>query len=129
MQAITANNQVKKLGPEESVPLYLLQSVLTALRDGRISEAVDDFDDHFTFNDYGLGLEFADRERLSEFFRKAREFFPDTVLEVTSIFECGDHVIAEWKMTATETLACGSPQLPSPISFPGSSIGPGENAT
>src|SRR5215813_980176 len=122
MQAIAASNGVKKLGLEESAPLHLLQSVLTALREKRISEAVNDFDDHFTFNDHGLELEFADKEHLSEFFRKSRKLFPNTVLEVISIFEFGDYVIAEWKITATETLASGSLQLRSPISLPGASI-------
>src|SRR5262249_3221718 len=132
MQTITASNgdpinMNTSINPDTvvttvSAPQYVLQSVLTALRDGKIPEAVDNFDDHFTFNDHGLGLEFADKERLSEFFRKSRELFPETVLEVISIFECGDHVIAEWKITATETLACGSLQLRSPISLPGASI-------
>ena len=107
---------------EISTPLDILQSILTALSNGRISEAVDDFDDHFTFNDQALGLEFADKGRLSEFFRKSRELFPDTVLEVISTFECGDHVIAEWKITATKTVPYGSLQLRLPISFPGVSI-------
>src|SRR5215472_6599641 len=105
-----------------SNPKYILQSVLTALSHGKISEAVDRFDDDFTFNDQALGLEFTDKGRLSEFFRKSHELFPDTVLEVISTFECGDHFIAEWKITATETAGYGSLHLRSPISFPGTSI-------
>jgi len=132
MQIITSSNadptnMSTSINPDTvvttvSAPQYVLESMLTALREGRISEAVDDFDDHFTFNDHGLELEFADKERLSEFLRKSRELFPDTVLEVISIFECGDYLIAEWKITATETLASGSLQLRSPISLPGASI-------
>jgi hypothetical protein len=67
-----------------SAPLHILQSVLTALSNGEIFEAVDNFDEHFTFSDHALGLEFADKGRLSEFFRKSRELFPDTALEVIS---------------------------------------------
>ena len=70
-----------------SNPKYILQSVLTALSHGKISEAVDQFDDDFTFNDQALGLEFTDKGRLSEFFQKSRELFPDTVVEVISTFE------------------------------------------
>ena len=102
-------------------PTYILQSVLTALSHGKISEAVDQFDNDFTFNDQALGLEFTDKGRLSEFFQKSRELFPDAVVEVISTFESGDHVIAEWKLTATQTVSYWI-QLQVPISLPGVSI-------
>jgi hypothetical protein len=86
-------------------PQHILQSVLTALNNGKISEAVDEFDDDFTFNDQALGLEFTDKTRLTAFFQKSRELFPDTVVEVISTFESGDHVIAEWKLTATQMVS------------------------
>ena len=54
-------------------------SVLTQLRSGQIREAVDGFADRFTFKDCGIGLEFEDKERLTEFFQKARELYPDSV--------------------------------------------------
>jgi len=109
-----------------SNPKYILQSVLTALSHGKISEAVDQFDDHFTFNDHALGLEFTDKRRLSEFFQKSRELFPDTVIEVISTIESGDHVIAEWKLTATQTVSYWI-QLQVPISLPAVSIAEVEN--
>ena len=109
-----------------SNPKYILQSVLTALSHGKISEAVDQFDDDFTFNDQALGLEFTDKRRLGEFFQKSRELFPDTVVEVISTFESGDHVIAEWKLTATQTMSYWI-QLQVPISLPGVSIAEIEN--
>jgi len=107
-------------------PKYILQSVFTALSHGKISEAVDQFDDDFTFNDHALGLEFTDKGRLSEFFQKSRELFPDTVVEVISTVESGDHVIAEWKLTATQTISYWI-QLQVPISMPGVSIAEIEN--
>jgi ketosteroid isomerase-like protein len=109
-----------------SNPKYILQSVLTALSHGKISEAVDQFDDDFTFNDQALGLEFTDKGRLSEFFQKSRELFPDTVVEVISTFESGDHVIAEWKLTATQRVSYWI-QLQVPISLLGVSIAEIEN--
>ena len=109
-----------------SNPKYILQSVLTALSHGKISEAVDQFDDDFTFNDQALGLEFTDKRRLSEFFQKSRELFPDTVVEVISTFESGDHVIAEWKLSATQTVSYWI-QLQVPISVRGVSIAEIEN--
>src|SRR5262245_55849785 len=79
MKPITALNAVSARKP-------ILQSVLDALNEGRISEAVDQFDDHFTFTDHALDLEFTDKSRLIEFFQKTRELFPDTVVEVDSTF-------------------------------------------
>ena len=72
-----------------------LRFVLAALSEGRFSEAVNRFDDHFTFIDHALGLEFTDKERLIEFFRKSRELFPDTALEIESTFSYVDHAVAE----------------------------------
>ena len=105
-----------------SAPHHILQSVLAALNRGNIAEAVDQFEDQFTFKDQALGLEFADKARLSDFFHKSREFFPDAVLEVTTTMACKDRVIAEWKITATEMVPYGALQLRAPISFPGASI-------
>ena len=87
-----------------SAPKRILQSVLVALNEGKISEAVNQFDDHFTFIDHALDLEFTDKESLIEFFQKSRELFPDTAVEVDSTFQCGDHAVAEWRLTATQTV-------------------------
>ena len=80
-----------------------LRSVLTALSEGRFSDAVSQFDDHFAFIDQALDLEFTDKGRLIEFFRKSWELFPDTALEIESTFGYGDHAAAVWKLTATQT--------------------------
>jgi len=103
-------------------PQRILQSVLEALSQGRISQAVDQFDDDLAFNDHALGLDFTDKGRLTEFFEKCREYFPDAAVEVISIFECGDRVVAEWKLNATETVPFGPRQLRKPISVRGTSI-------
>ena len=105
-----------------SATLHILKSALTALGDGRISEVVNAFDDHFTFVDQALELRFTDKERLDEFFRKERELFPDTVLEVLSAFESGEYVVAEWKVTTSQTMPLGSLQLRLPVSFKGTSV-------
>jgi hypothetical protein len=94
-----------------TTPQRILESVLAALNQGKISEAVDQFDDDLTFADRALELEFTEKERLAEFFQQVREHFPDTVVEVASTFQCGDHAIAEWKLTATETVPFGPVQL------------------
>jgi ketosteroid isomerase-like protein len=99
-----------------------LRSVLTALSEGRISEAVNRFDDHFSFIDQALDLEFTDKERLVEFFRKSRELFPDAALEIESTFAQGDHAAAEWKLTATQTEVVWNQSFRSRIVVRGSTI-------
>ena len=104
-------------------PQRILQSVLEALSEGRISQAVDQFDDDLTFSDHALGLDFTDKGRLTDFFEKCRESSPDAAVEVISIFECEDRLVAEWKLNATETVPfLGPTQLRKPISVRGTSI-------
>ena len=105
-----------------SAPKRILQSALAALNEGKILKAVDQFDDRFTFTDHALDLEFTDKESLIEFFQKSRELFPDAVVEVDSSFHCGDHAVAEWKLTATQTGPYGSTRFAIPISLRGTSI-------
>jgi ketosteroid isomerase-like protein len=91
-----------------SAPQQILKSVLAALSEGKVYEVVEQFDDLFAFNDYALALEFTDKERLTDFLHKSRELFPDTAVEVISIFEYGDHAMAEWKLTATQSAPTGA---------------------
>jgi limonene-1,2-epoxide hydrolase len=105
-----------------STPQRIVQSVLAALSRKEISVAIDQFDDHFTFNDRALGLEFSDKEGLREYFVKVRELFPDTAIEVVSTLASGDSAVAEWKVTATRPTSYGSLELRLPISLPGASI-------
>jgi len=48
--------------------------------------------------------------------------FGDSQLELLSTFVCGEYVIAEWKITGTETLSYSSQQFRFPISYQGASI-------
>ena len=102
--------------------LDVLRSVFAALNRRNISRAVDQFADDFAFNDYALNLEFSDKGRLTEFFQKSYELFPDIVVELVSTFECGDHAIAEWKLTATQIEQFGSRSFRFPIVLRGSTI-------
>lgn len=103
-------------------PREILQSALAALDDGRVPEVVAQFDDRFTFNDHALALGFTDKPRLTEFLNKTRELFPDTTLEVLSLFEDGDHAIAEWKLSATQIVPYGSFSYRFPVSLLGTTI-------
>jgi hypothetical protein len=84
---------------------WLVRKVLAALREGQIADAVNQFGEQFAFNDYGIGLEFRDKGRLTEFFRKTRELYPDSLLRTDAIIVSGDHVISEWKQQYRATVA------------------------
>jgi ketosteroid isomerase-like protein len=79
-----------------AAPEGVALTVLTHLKNGKIDDAIARFVEKLTFKDHGIGLEFKDTERLSEFFRKTRELYPDSSLETDTIFFSGDHVIMEW---------------------------------
>jgi SnoaL-like polyketide cyclase len=100
----------------------ILQSVFAALNRRNASKAVDQFAHDFVFHDYGLDLEFTDKERLFEFFQKSYELFPNTAVELLSTFECEDYAIAEWKLTGTHTESVGSLTYRFPIALQGSTI-------
>jgi SnoaL-like polyketide cyclase len=105
-----------------SATAHILESILAALNQGKLSEIADQFDDHFTFIDHALDIEFTDKKLLIEFFQKSREFFPDSAVEVNSTFTCGDHAIAVWKLKATQTESYGSQHYRFPIVVAGSTI-------
>jgi steroid delta-isomerase-like uncharacterized protein len=106
-----------------NAPRAILQSALTTLSAGRIPQVVARFDDCFKFNDNALALEFSEKTRLTEFFEKARELFPDTTLEIVSVMESGDRAVAEWKLTATQTVPFfGNTAYRFPISVRGATV-------
>ena len=76
-------------------------NVLERLRNGRIEDAIACFAEEFSFKDHGVDLEFKNKERLAEFFRKARELYPDSSLQTNAIFVSGEHVITEWVLQYT----------------------------
>ena len=84
-----------------TTPNRILHAFLAAWRHGNVVEAAEQFRDQFTFTDHALGLEFKDKERLTEFLAKAREFFPDTQRTDNTIWSSEDGVITEWTLTAT----------------------------
>jgi hypothetical protein len=77
-------------------------AVLMHLKNGKISDATACFAEKFEFKDWGIGLEFKNRERLAEF-QKTRELYPDSSLQTDTIFVSGDHVITEWTRRTTIT--------------------------
>src|SRR5882724_2621800 len=77
--------------------------VLTRLNLGNISDAIARFAEEFTFKDRGIGLEFKDKGRLTEFFQKTREYFPDSSLQVDSILVSLDRLVSEWTLHTAVT--------------------------
>ena len=77
--------------------------VLTRLDNGSIDDAIARFAEEFTFKDRGIGLEFKDKGRLTEFFQKTREYFPDSSLQADSILMSLDHVVSEWTLHTSVT--------------------------
>jgi ketosteroid isomerase-like protein len=66
------------------------------LKNGTAEDAVADFAERFCFNDWGIELEFTDKERLRDFFQKERELCPDSSFHLKTILSSEDHVIAQW---------------------------------
>jgi len=96
---------------------------LTRLKNGKIEDAVADFAENFRFNDWGLGLEFTDKERLREFFRKERELYPSSCFQINNILVAEDYVIAEWvlKYSVKEPFY-GNLSRSAPVSLRGVSV-------
>ena len=91
------------IATETTVTESTALKVLMLLEEGRVSDAVGHFADKLSFSDHGIGLEFRDKDRLSEYFQKAREFYPDSYLETGTVFLAGNHVIVEWKRQTVVT--------------------------
>jgi len=104
-------------------PEGVVLTVLRHLRNGQIDDAIARFAEEFRFKDHGIGLEFKDKERLTEFFQKTRELYPDALLQTDTIFTSGDHTITEWTLQATLTEPFyGGLSRKVPVSLHGTSI-------
>jgi len=106
----------------------LVAGVFTHLNKGEIADAIAYFAHECQFSDYGLQLQFTNRRRLSEFFQKARELYPDSSWQTDRILVSGDHVTAEWTLrtTLTEPFYAGLSRKV-PIKLHGASIVRTEN--
>ena len=81
----------------------MVLAVLTRRSHEDIDDDVAPFAEEFTFKDGGIGLEFKDKEWLTEFFLKTREYFPDSSSQVDSILVSLDHVVSEWTLHTSMT--------------------------
>jgi steroid delta-isomerase-like uncharacterized protein len=119
----TPSNILDHTSTGATTPNRILQIALAAWRQGNLVELIGQFNDQFTFTDHALELEFEDKERLTEFFAKLREHFPDSERRDNTVLSSGDRVISEWTLTATkaEPFLDGRPRKV-PINMQGISV-------
>ena len=79
----------------------VVSAVLRLINQEQIEDAVACFTTDCRYKDHGIGLEFTDKERLTEFLRKTREFYPDYFLQADQTFVSGEHVITQWTLQVT----------------------------
>jgi len=79
----------------------LVLAVISHLNEDSIEDAVAPFADQFSFKDHGIGLEFNTKDRLAEYFQKARDLYPDMLMQIDRLFASGDHALTEWTLQAT----------------------------
>jgi steroid delta-isomerase-like uncharacterized protein len=84
-------------------PQRVVSALLRQLNQEQIEDVVACFTADFRYKDHSIGLEFRDKERLTEFFRKTRELCPDYFLRADQTFVSGEHVITQWTLQVTVT--------------------------
>jgi steroid delta-isomerase-like uncharacterized protein len=114
---------MSELGIATAATGKILLAVVSHLNEGNIEDAVALFADPFSFNDHGIRLEFNTKDRLAEFFWKARELYPDSLLQTERIFVSGSNALTEWTLQATLIEpAFGNCKWKVPISLHGASL-------
>jgi steroid delta-isomerase-like uncharacterized protein len=114
---------MSELGIATAATGKILLAVVSHLNEGNIEDAVALFADPFSFNDHGIRLEFSTKDRLAELFWKARELYPDSLLQTERIFVSGSNALTEWTLQATLIEpAFGNCKWKVPISLHGASV-------
>src|SRR5215471_3371278 len=90
ISALKAKAALNGITTEQPSIADILKSMLTCLSEGRITDFVAGFHSPIKFTDHALDLQLNERQQLTEFLEKSRELFPDTVMEVVSVFQSGD---------------------------------------
>jgi hypothetical protein len=84
-------------------PAEIVLTVTRHLEEGRVDKAIDCFAKNLMFNDYGIDLEFSDKQRLTEFFQKKWELYPDSFLTSDAMVVSGEDVFWEWTLETMVT--------------------------
>ena len=88
---------------EKVVEGEVVLTALEHLKKDEITDVIGRFANKFQFNDRGIGLAFNNPRRLAEFFRKTREFYQDSSLQIDKVVVSGEHVTTEWTLRFTLT--------------------------
>src|SRR5215813_10464689 len=119
---------MSELGIATAASEKIVVAVISHLNEGNIEDAVALFADQFSFKDHGIQLELNTKDRLAEFFRKARELYTDSLLQTESIFVSGSNALTEWTLQAILIEpAFGNCSRKVPISLHGASVVLAEN--
>ena len=119
---------MNEVGIATAAPEKIVLAVISHLKKAEIDDALALFADQFSFKDHGIGLDFNAKDRLAEFFRKARELYADTLVQTETIFVSGQHALTEWTVHATLIEpAFGNWRQKVPISLHGASVVLAEN--
>ena len=92
---------MSELGIATAASDKIVLAVISHVNEGNIDDAVARFADQFSFKDHGIRLEFEAKDRLAEFFRKARELYPDSLLQTERTLVSGSTALTEWTLQAT----------------------------
>ena len=93
--------QMSDLDIAIAAPDKIVKAAISHLNEGNVEDAVALFTDQFSFKDHGTQLEFTTKDQLAEYFRKARELYPDSLLQIERIFVSGSNAVTEWTLQAT----------------------------
>ncbi|HEY3975285.1 MAG TPA: nuclear transport factor 2 family protein [Candidatus Sulfotelmatobacter sp.] len=109
---------VQTLSPEKVV-----SEALRHLNQEQIEDASACFTANCRYQDHGIGLKFTEKEGVTEFFRKARELYPDYFVRTDQTLVSGEHVITQWtlQVTVNEPFYAGLTRRV-PVSIAGASI-------
>jgi len=114
---------MSELGIATAATDKIVLAVISHLNEGNIEDAVAIFGDQFSFKDHGIQLEFNTKERLTGFLQKARELYPDMLLQINTIFVSGDRALTEWTLQTTLLEPFfGNSKRRVPISLHGASV-------
>ena len=114
---------MSELGVATAASDNIVLAVVSHLNEGNIEDALALFADQFSFKDHGIRLEFNTKDRLAEFFGKARELYPDALLQTEDIFVSGSNALTEWTLQATLIEpAFGTCKWKVPLSVRGASV-------
>src|ERR1700742_2505987 len=92
---------MSEIAIQVSMPEEVVSAVIMQLNEGEVGEAISYFAEEFRFMDNGIRLEFTDKSRLTEFFEKARELYPDYKQRLDRTLVSGEYVITQWTLQVT----------------------------